>query len=52
MDFLIDDGERVAPVEVKAKVNLKAKRLRTYRDKYNPEVSVRTFMTDYRKEDG
>ena len=52
IDFLIDDGERVVPVEVKAEVNLKAKSLRTYREKYNPEVSVRTSMADYQKEGG
>ena len=50
IDFLIDDGESVVPVEVKAEVNLRAKSLRTYRDKYHPEISVRTSMADYREE--
>lgn len=31
-NFLADDGEQVIPVEVKAKENLKAKSLKTYRD--------------------
>jgi len=51
IDFLIDNGETVVPVEVKAEVNLKAKSLRTYHDKYNPEVSIRTSMADYKKEE-
>ena len=51
IDFLIDNGEAVVPVEVKAEVNLRAKSLRTYRDKYNPEVSVRTSMADYKEEE-
>ena len=48
IDFLADDGEQVVPVEVKAEVNLKAKSLKTYHDKFQPEISVRTSMTDYR----
>lgn len=51
IDFLIDDGEKVVPVEVKAEVNLKAKSLRTYHDKYDPDVSVRTSMADYKEEE-
>lgn len=50
VDFVIDTGERVIPVEVKAEVNLKAKSLKTYREKFSPEISVRTSMTDYKKE--
>lgn len=51
IDFLVDDGERVIPVEVKAEVNLRAKSLKTYREKFNPEISVRTSMADYRVEE-
>ena len=43
--------DRIVPVEVKAEVNLKAKSLKTYREKFNPEISVRTSMADYKKED-
>lgn len=52
IDFLVDDGEQVIPVEVKAEVNLRAKSLKTYREKYMPEISIRTAMTDYKKEGG
>ncbi|OJU16537.1 MAG: ATPase [Clostridiales bacterium 43-6] len=50
VDFVIDTGEQIIPVEVKAEVNLKAKSLRVYKDKYNPEISVRSSMADYKKE--
>ncbi len=51
VDFIIDTGGHIIPVEVKAEVNLKAKSLRVYKEKFDPEVSVRISMADYRKED-
>jgi len=51
IDFVADNGEKVIPVEVKAEVNLQAKSLKTYREKYSPEISVRTSMSDYRHDD-
>ena len=49
--FVVDTGERIVPVEVKAEVNLRAKSLKTYQEKFSPEVSVRTSMADYKKEE-
>ena len=49
--FVVDTGERIVPVEVNAEVNLRAKSLKTYREKFLPEVSVRTSMADYKKEE-
>ena len=51
IDFVIDNGEMVIPVEVKAEENLQAKSLKTFREKYSPEISVRTSMSEYRKEE-
>lgn len=51
VDFIVDTGGQIVPVEVKAEVNLKAKSLKTYREKFNPENSVRVSMADYKKED-
>ena len=51
VDFVVDTGERIVPVEVKPEVNLRAKSLKTYREKFLPEVSVRTSMADYKKEE-
>ena len=51
VDFVVDTGEQIIPVEVKAEVNLRAKSLKTYQEKFSPDVSVRMSMTDYKKED-
>ena len=50
IDFVIQIKSDVVPVEVKAEVNLRAKSLKTYYEKFSPEVSVRTSMADYKKE--
>ena len=39
------------PVEVKAEVNLKAKSLKAYQEKFSPEISIRTSISDYKKEE-
>lgn len=51
VDFVIDNGEQIIPVEVKAEINLKAKSLKTYCEKFQPKIAVRTSMADYKKED-
>lgn len=51
VDFVVDTGEQIIPVEVKAEVNLQAKSLKTYHEKFQPELSVRTSMASYKKED-
>lgn len=51
VDFVVDTGEKIIPLEVKAEVNLKAKSLKTYRERFAPEVSVRTSMADFKEED-
>ncbi len=51
IDFVVDTGEQIVPIEVKAEINLKAKSLKTYREKFSPELSVRTSMADYKRED-
>lgn len=51
VDFVVDTGEQIVPVEVKAEVNLRAKSLKTYQEKFLPEISVRTSMTEYKKEE-
>lgn len=52
IDFIVDSGEHIIPVEVKAELNLKAKSLKTYREKFAPEICIRTSMADYKKENG
>lgn len=51
IDFLIQTGGKVIPIEVKAEENLKAKSLKSFRDKFHPELSIRTSMSDFREEE-
>jgi hypothetical protein len=50
LDFVIQNNDWVIPIEVKAEENLKAKSLKSFFEKFNPTMSVRTSMSDYRKE--
>ena len=50
IDFVIDNGSDVIPVEVKAEVNLQAKSLKSYKEKFEPKRSIRVSMSDYRDE--
>ena len=51
VDFLLDDGQQVYPVEVKAETNLKARSLRVYRDQYQAKLSLRVSMADYSRQE-
>ena len=51
IDFVVDTGEQIIPIEAKAEVNLKAKSLKFYHEKFSPGISVRTSMADFKKED-
>ncbi|MBR4323416.1 AAA family ATPase [Treponema sp.] len=51
VDFLIQKGKLIVPLEVKAEENVKAKSLRFFVDKFNSEYAVRTSMSNYRKEE-
>ena len=50
IDFVIENGSDIIPIEVKAEVNLQAKSLKTYREKFKPRLSIRTSMADYKNE--
>ena len=52
INFLIDNGAQVFPLEIKAELNLQAKSLKTYREKFNPKLSLRSSMADYKEEGG
>ena len=51
VDFVIDTGKRILPIEVKAEVNLQAKSPKIYHAKFSPELSIRTSMADYKKDE-
>lgn len=51
MDFMIQKGKHVVPIEVKAETNPQAKSLKAYHQKYTPPYAVRVSMNDYREEE-
>ncbi|MBR1771206.1 MAG: ATP-binding protein [Lachnospiraceae bacterium] len=51
VDFLIQRGSTVVPIEVKAEENLKAKSLKAFVDKFQVGKGVRISMSDYREQD-
>ena len=46
VDFIVQCGAHIVPIEVKAEGNVKARSLAEYRKKYSPPVSVKTSMLD------
>ncbi|GHV46701.1 ATPase [Synergistales bacterium] len=50
VDFLLDMGNAVVPLEVKAEVNLQSKSLKAFAEKYHPCLSIRSSMSDYKRE--
>ena len=51
IDFVIQLGTNIIPIEVKASENLQAKSLKTFIEKYKTTKNVRTSMSNYRKEE-
>ena len=51
MDFVLQRGQGVVPIEVKAEENLKAKSLKVYVEQFSPEQALRFSMADYREQD-
>lgn len=51
VDFVIQKEDRILPIEVKAEVNLRAKSLKAFVDKYHIEKGIRISMSDYRQQD-
>ncbi|MEG0518068.1 MAG: DUF4143 domain-containing protein [Bacteroidales bacterium] len=51
VDFVIQLGGKVIPVEVKAEENLKSKSLKSFNEKYKPLLSIRTSMSNFRAEE-
>ena len=51
IDFMIQKGMDIIPVEVKAEENLRAKSLKCFCEKYEPREAIRTSMSDYKQQD-
>lgn len=51
LDFVLQKGTHIIPVEVKAEENLQAKSLKAYCAQHKPEIAIRTSMSDYREQE-
>lgn len=51
LDFLVQDGSRVAAIEVKAEENLRARSLRAFKDKHPDITALRFSMSGFREQD-
>jgi uncharacterized protein len=51
IDFIIQQGNYCIPIEVKAEENLRAKSLKAFYNKYQPEIAIRSSMSNYREEE-
>lgn len=51
LDFLVQKGSAIMPVEVKAEDNLRSKSLRFFCEKYKPKYAVRLSAAPYREQD-
>ena len=51
IDFMLQGDLDCIPIEVKAEQNLRAKSLKAFCDKYQPDMAVRSSMANYKKED-
>lgn len=52
VDFIAQFGSKVVPIEVKAGVNLRARSLLSYRQRYEPECAIRTSLAAWERQDG
>ena len=51
IDFIVQKEMYCIPIEVKAEENLQSKSLRAFCGKYQPEIAIRSSMSNYRKEE-
>jgi len=49
IDFVLQLNSRIIPVEVKSSINLKAKSLAVYREKFKPTTEVRTSLANFNR---
>lgn len=52
LDFIISDGNAIYPIEVKSGKQVKSQSLRVFREKYNPELSVRFSLKNLEYNEG
>jgi len=52
IDFIVQPGSCVIPIDAKLSKNLNAKSLKVYREYFKPETAVRVSLSEYKKQDG
>jgi len=52
LDFIISLDNQIIPIEVKSGYNVKAQSLRVYRNRYNPELSIRFSLKNLEYNEG
>ena len=52
VDFIMQEGANIVPVEVKSGLNVRARSLKVYREKYQPPIAVRFSMQNLRADGG
>ena len=52
VDFVMQYGMDIVPIEVKSGTNVKAKSLKQFREKYAPKISVRFSLKETKLDDG
>lgn len=52
LDFVVSYNNQIIPIEVKSGHNVKAQSLRTYRNKYNPKLSIRFSLKNLEYNEG
>ncbi|MZQ97532.1 MAG: AAA family ATPase [Acidaminobacter sp.] len=52
VDFIVQLEERIFPIEVKASTNVKSRSLGVYREKYKPEISIRSSLMNFKMDEG
>ncbi len=51
IDFLVQQKNKIIPIEAKAEENLKAKSLKVFAEKYSIETSLKATMNQYKQQD-
>lgn len=52
VDFVAQFDDKIIPIEVKSALNVKSRSLSVYRNKYKPEISIRTSMQNIKNNEG
>lgn len=51
VDFLIQKDNQVVPIEVKSAENVRSRSLRSYFDRYHPQVCIRTSLAGFQQQE-